>query len=62
MVMEELVDKVHDSTNHRRSVIEEATTITTGYDREASPTTYQIAYHDTSIHGNIVKIYEHPRR
>jgi hypothetical protein len=28
MVMEELLDKVHDSTNHRRSVVEETTTIT----------------------------------
>jgi hypothetical protein len=29
MVMEELVDKVQDNTNHRRSVIETTTTITT---------------------------------
>jgi hypothetical protein len=29
MVMEELVDKVQDNTNHRRSVIEATTTITT---------------------------------
>jgi hypothetical protein len=29
LVIEELVDKVHNSTNHRRSVVEVATAITT---------------------------------
>jgi hypothetical protein len=62
MVMEELVDKVHDRTNHRRSVIEASTTITIDLIEQTSPTTYQIAYHDTRIHGKTVKRYEHPRR
>jgi hypothetical protein len=31
------------------------------FDIAAYPTTYQISYHDTSIHGNDVKIYEQPQ-